>query len=193
MNQWLNWLYKAFLCNSDNQCFRFLDLDLRFSFANNVPNSDASVLQIVNYFDHFGYSDYFTLILASKIAKTNNYNWPSKTFQKFCEFSDQFHEFLNLPRVFGPWNRVSVSGIGFRRLSETGQFRIGKDSWKNLCFAGNYCLTLPSFSCFRLTFNQFVLSNYHNCIFEIIIILWKDNCNNRGLKFAENRVNWFST
>ncbi len=56
----------------------------------------SSVLQIANYFDHFGYNDYFAIILASKIAKTNNYNRPSKTVQKFCDFLDQFREFLDL-------------------------------------------------------------------------------------------------
>jgi len=34
---------------------------------------------------------------------------------RFCEFSELSH-------VFGPQNRVSFLGIGFRRLLETGQF-----------------------------------------------------------------------
>jgi len=50
----------------------------------------TSVLQIANYFDHFGYNDYIAIILASK---TNDYNRPSKTFRKFCEFLDQFVNF----------------------------------------------------------------------------------------------------
>jgi len=39
-------------------------------------------------------------------------------------------------QVFGPQNWVLVSGIGFRSLPETGQFRINQLTQKNLSFSG---------------------------------------------------------